>query len=104
MVRLSGDAARVLKDGRHIGNVYRWRFEGTHDDWRATAEKYRLAEEIDGDVEFCFFLGQIEIGAVGRFADGCIADGTVHRETVALRGFRSWIHQPIASNSPLAAG
>lgn len=90
-VTLSGDAGQVLLDGRQIGNLYRWKLEGVDGKWKATAVKYRLAEQVSGDVEFCFLLGQLEIRAVGQFFTDCLADNEVHREPVEIRGSHVWI-------------
>ncbi len=85
-VRLRGDAARVLRDGRQIGNIYRWRFEGLAGDWEAQAIKYRIEEDATGDIELSFFLGQNEIHAVGQFMGDVLPDGVMHREPVRLKG------------------
>lgn len=92
-VRLLGrDALKVLVDGRQIGNVYRFSFEGKDGKWKVLGAKYRLAEEVSGDVEIRFLLGpDAELVGVGQFFMDCIADNEVHREPVEIRGSHVWI-------------
>ncbi len=86
-VRLSGDAGRILVGGKQVGNLYGWTFDGKDGRWKLTAAKYRLAEEVSGDVEFCFLLpGHTTLEATGQFFTDCIADNEVHREPVEVRG------------------
>lgn len=92
-VRLSGDAARVLYEGRHVGNLYRWSLEGRDGDWIATAKKYRLTEEAT-EFEFRFFLGELEIEGTGSITTEVITDGNVYRDSVGVKGSRIWITQP----------
>lgn len=89
-VRLRGDAARILSGGRQVGNLYRWKIEGQDGEWRAEAQKYRLNEEAD-EWEFCFFIGELAIGAIGRFVTVPTIDGAVHRDSVHLEGARIWL-------------
>lgn len=102
-VRLRGDAGRLFVDGRQVGNLYNWRFEGTDGNWKVIAAKYRLAEEVSGDVELQFILGRLEIRATGQFFTDCAADNEVHREPVEMRGSHAWITQteriPTASSA-----
>lgn len=85
LLRGYGEAARVLVDGRFIGNLYRWRLEARDDGWQATANKYRLAEE-GTDYEFRFFLGDIELHATGQFFMDVVCDDQVHRDAVVVKG------------------
>lgn len=89
-VRLSGDAARVLVRGRWIGNLYRWSLEGQDGDWRATAAKYWLVEKGE-EMEFQFFLDQLELRGTGRITTKVVTDGNRYRETVEVKGNKIWV-------------
>jgi hypothetical protein len=91
MLRIRGDAGRVFVCGRQVGNLYAWCFTGGDGDWLVTAEKYRLAEIVEGDVDLVFTLGRLEIKATGRFIGDRATDNEVHRATVEVRGSHVWI-------------
>lgn len=100
-VTLRGDACQVLRDERRLGHVFRWTFVGQEGDWLARGEKYRLAEgeteALAGDLEFRFLLGRsvdLEVCAQGVIESVVVADGLTHRDTVLLKGEKTWIRQP----------
>lgn len=98
-VHLKGDAAQILAFGRKVGNLYRWSLEGIDGNWKGYAQKYRLDEPVD-EVELRFFLApegvlDFEMQGTGFFMSALITDGTVHRETVRMKGTRLWLQTPV---------
>jgi hypothetical protein len=96
--RAWGDAVQVWREDRQVGNVYRFLVVGENGQWTASAEKHRLIPEFDGgECEFRFAPAQEEGGdkleglhGTGRFSSTYLADGSVHRQPVAIEGESLW--------------
>lgn len=98
-VRLCGDAGKLFVGGRQVGNLYGWCFEGVDGDWKVTAQKYRLAEDVFGDVDLQFVRSGVVIRATGQYCALDSTDNEVHREPVEIHGSHVWITEAVPSGS-----